>query len=247
MTRLDEHYTDPRLVGIYDIENPRGVDTDFYVELAADLDARRIIDLGCGTGLLTREFATPGRQVFGVDPSGAMLAFARRQPGAERVYWIESDAAALDPLTADLLVMTGNVAQIFLTDAEWQAALAAIHATLRSGGVLAFESRNPTARGWEEWNRTDSYAEFDSPHGPMASWVEVTGVEGSHVRFEGYNVFKATDEVVVAHSELRFRSREELTGSLQAAGFAVEHVYGNWHKEPMRGDSPVMVFVARRN
>ena len=49
--KLDEHYVDPRLVALYDIENPRGADTDFYIELAADLNARSILDLGCGTSL----------------------------------------------------------------------------------------------------------------------------------------------------------------------------------------------------
>lgn len=246
MTQLDEHYTNLRLVDLYDIENPRGADTDFYLGLAAELDARRIVDLGCGTGLLTRDFAAPGREVFGVDPASAMLAFAQQQPGAERVNWIESDAAALGNLAADLLVMTGHVAQVFLTDAEWQVTLTAIHAALRPGGVLAFESRNPAAREWEEWNQIDSFAEYDSPQGPMATWVEVTYVEDSRVRFEGHNVFKATGEVAVVHSELRFRTQEELVRSLQAAGFTIEHIYGDWHKGPLRGDSSEMVFVARR-
>ncbi len=59
--------------------------------------------------------------------------------------------------------------------------------------------------------------------------------------------FIATGEAVVVHSELRFRSRDELTESLQAAGFIVDHVYGDWHKGPLRGDSGEMVFVARRS
>jgi predicted RNA methylase len=63
MIKLDQHYTDPRLVALYDIENTRGADTDFYLHLAADLHARHILDLGCGTGLLTCELAINGRQV----------------------------------------------------------------------------------------------------------------------------------------------------------------------------------------
>jgi SAM-dependent methyltransferase len=152
--KLDEHYVDPRLVELYDIDNPRGADTDFYISLAAELDAHRILDLGCGTGLLTRELANPGRQVVGVDPAPAMLAFARRQPGAERVQWVEGDASALGTPEADLLVMTGNVAQVFLDDGDWLTTLLAIHAALRPGGYLAFESRNPEDRGWEQWHLT---------------------------------------------------------------------------------------------
>ena len=247
MTRLDEHYVDSRLVELYDLENPRGADTDFYLGLAAEIGAQRIVDLGCGTGLLTLELAAAGREVTGVDPAAAMLAFARRQPGAERVRWVEGDAGALGTPGADLLVMTGNVAQVFLEDAEWRAALAAIHAALRPGGVLAFESRNPADRGWEQWNRADSYAAFDSPHGPMASWVEILGVEEGRVRFAAHNVFQTTGEVVVVESELRFRSHAELSRSLGEAGFTVEQVYGDWHKGPLRPASRVMIFVARRS
>lgn len=38
MTRLDQHYVDPRLVDLYDIENPRGADTDFYNSRLIDHD-----------------------------------------------------------------------------------------------------------------------------------------------------------------------------------------------------------------
>jgi len=245
--RLEEHYVDPRLVALYDIENSCGADTDFYQGLAAELDAHRILDLGCGTGLLTRELATPGRQVVGVDPAPAMLAVARRQPGAERVRWVEGDARALETHEADLLVMTGNVAQVFLDDADWRTTLAAIHAALRPGGYLAFESRNPDDRAWERWNRAATYEQFDSPNGPMESWLELVRVGDGRVSFEGHNIFLSTGEVVVAKSELRFRSLEELADTLTDAGFTVEHVYGDWKKGPLLSTSRVMIFVARRD
>ena len=93
MTKLDLHYVDPRLVDLYDIENPHGPDTDFFIRLAADLKAQRILDLGCGTGLLTSQLAVDGRTVIGVDPSvsgspgrhaavAARCRFASPVPGA---------------------------------------------------------------------------------------------------------------------------------------------------------------------
>ena len=245
--QLDQHYTDPRLVELYDSANTRGADTDFYVRLAAELDAHTILDLGCGTGLLTRELAVDGRQVSGVDPAAAMLAFARRQPGAERVYWVEGDSRALGTPAADLVIMTGNVAQVFLDDMEWATTLDAIYTALRSGGHLAFESRNPEARAWEQWNRAATYTQSDSPVGPLEEWLELVSVDNGRVRFAGHNVFQATGEVVVVESELRFRTLAEITDDLINAGFTIEQVYGNWQRGPLVSTSKVMIFVARRN
>jgi SAM-dependent methyltransferase len=246
--KLDLHYVDPRLVDLYDHDNPRGPDTDFYLRLAVDLDARRILDLGCGTGLLTRELAAvEGRHVIGVDPASAMLAVARRQPGAERVQWVEGDASAMGTPQADLVVMTGNVAQVFLSDDEWATTLGAVHDALRPGGHLAFESRNPDDRAWERWNRDATYERIDSLHGPMECWLELASVGNGHVRFEGHNVFAATGENLVASSELRFRTHDELTASLRAAGFAVEHIYGDWEHGPLTTTSRIMVFVMHRD
>lgn len=245
--KLDLHYVDTRLVELYDLDNPRGADTDFYLALAKDINAYRIIDFGCGTGLLTCELAVGGRQIIGIDPSVAMLKVARRKPGAERVQWIEGDSNRLGKREADLAIMTGNVAQVFLEDIEWEATLQALHTALRPGGYLAFETRNPLARAWEKWNRDDTFAQIDTPFGLMECWLELVNVEEGKVRFVGHNVFKSTGEDVVASSELRFRYKSELVSSLTNAGFTIEQLYGNWHREPFTETSRLIIFVARRD
>ena len=79
----DPHYEDPRLVALYDLDNPWSADTDFYLGLSGACDgsgqrpAKRILDLGCGTGLLTCAFAAQGHDALGVDPASTMLSAAR--------------------------------------------------------------------------------------------------------------------------------------------------------------------------
>jgi SAM-dependent methyltransferase len=243
---LDLHYTDPRLVEMYDLENAGRDDINFYLGLATQLGAQNILDLGCGTGTLTVELATPNRKVVGVDPSPVMLSIARGKPGAEWVQWVEGDSGTLGTPGADLLLLTGNVAQVFLEDSDWAAVLSHAHAALRPGGHIAFESRNPKAREWEHWNPETTYTRIETSHGLVESWLEVAQVNSNTVRFEGHNVFKATGEDIIASSKLRFRSQAELTLSLTTAGFTIKHLYGNWQQEPFTDSSRLLVFVAQR-
>lgn len=148
--------TDPRLVALYDLDNPAGPDHDYFRSLADRLDARTIVDLGCGTGMLTVTLARPGRRVIGIDPDAGMLDWARRRDGADRVTWIQGDSRALAGIKADLVVMSGNVAQHIVGDA-WPRTLHDIQATLSPGGVLGFESRNPAVREWTRWTREHTY------------------------------------------------------------------------------------------
>jgi SAM-dependent methyltransferase len=230
--KVDLDLLDPRLVGG---DGPLGPDGEFIVLLAAEIDARTVVDLGCGTGRLARELAVDGRHVIGIDPASVQIEFARRQPGAEGVEWIIGDASALSTADVDLVVMTGNVAQVFLEDDEWMETLRAIHAALGRGGYVAFGSRNPEDHAWERWNVTHP------------DWVsEVISVKDDRVVVVGHMVFSDVGETLHASSEYRFRSLTELTDSLADAGFTVEHTYGDWQHGPLTNISEEIVLIARR-
>jgi hypothetical protein len=54
-------------------------------------------------------------------------------------------------VNADLAVMTGNVAQVFVADDDWHVTLEAVSSCLRPGGWFVFETRRPEVRDWESW------------------------------------------------------------------------------------------------
>ena len=144
----DSHFEVPRLAEIYDPLDPDRSDLDAYAALTAEFGARTVLDIGCGTGTFACLLAGRGLEVTAADPAAASLGVARRKPGAARVRWVHADATALPPLQVDLVTMTGNVAQVFVTDEEWAAVLAAVHEALRPGGRLVFESRDPGQQAW---------------------------------------------------------------------------------------------------
>ncbi|NJC20992.1 SAM-dependent methyltransferase [Arthrobacter pigmenti] len=236
---------DARLIDLYDVDNPDGADHDLYRALADEVDARSIVDLGCGTGSLTVSLAGRERHVLGVDPSVTMLNYARSRPGAASVHWVNGDSGGIDVRDADYAVMTGNVAQHILGDA-WPRTLADLRQALRPGGVLAFESRNPEARAWESW-KLDDRTVRDTPHGPLTEWAEVSDLNGNgEVTLAFHNVFEDTGDHVVENLTLAFRDRERITRALVAAGFDVEIVWGSWIRKPFQEADPVMIFKARR-
>lgn len=256
MHRELAEFNDPRLVAIYDLVCAYQPNTqpDFYLGLAMDLDAERILDVGCGTGLITRNLARLGFTVTGLEPAPLMLERARSRKYGDRVEWIEGlvdavvDAGVRDQ---DLAIMTGHVAQFYLTDPEWSDALGHLHAALRPGGTLAFESREPNAREWEHWEREPTNWTLSTGE-QLATWTTVQGYSEQlvsctlHYRFESGHDSGAAFEIA-APSQLRFRTRSQLEASLSEAGFGVRHVYGTWDRKPADGESGELIVVAERH
>ncbi len=241
----EDPYRDEQLVELYDADNAAGDDHAYYRTLAETLTAKKIIDFGCGTGLLTRSLATSGRSVIGVDPSSTMLGYARRQPGSAAVTWLDGDATVIEPAgDADLVISSGN-AMMHLSPEIYPAVLRSLAGALRIGGVLSFESRNPAARAWEQWTRAATYTERETTFGHLREWLEVTEVDQGRVVFDAHNVFEDGRDAVYT-TVLYFRTAEEIASDLERAGFGDVGVRGGWYDGPPADDSRVLVFRAHK-
>jgi SAM-dependent methyltransferase len=91
---LDRHYAeqfcDASIVEAYAARPPYPARLDpLLVELAGGADAH-ILDLGCGTGELTRRLAPRVRAITAVDQSARMIAQARSLPGGDagNISWV---------------------------------------------------------------------------------------------------------------------------------------------------------------
>ena len=131
---VDAIFEHPRLVAIYDALDADRSDLEVYVDIAHELGADRVLDVGCGTGTFALLLADRGLEVIGLDPAGGSLNVARAKPGAARVRWIHGDATSLPPMQVDLATMTGNVAQAIVDELDWNATLSGVYAALRPVG-----------------------------------------------------------------------------------------------------------------
>lgn len=239
-------YDDELLAAIYDDDNPDGPDHDYFRELARELSASQITDLGCGTGILTVTMAQPGRIVVGIDPAAAMLERAAARPGGEWVRWHRGTSELIEPDSNDLIVMSGNVAMHILGDA-WPATLRDISRGLSTGGVLAFEARNPLVRAWQNWSTPAHMRDTAVGRLREATTTSAPDDEGI-ITMDSVNEFLDAGEVVDVSQRLQFRTFEALRDDLGAAGLRVRDVWRNWGCEPFTGtaDEALMIIEATR-
>lgn len=116
-----------------------------------------MVELGCGSGLLTRHLLDAGHRVIATDASPAMLDLARQYA---------SDAQAIEQVTlpddslpmGDAVVSVGHVLSYLPDETSLRRGLVAVARAVRAGGVLAIDICDL------EWARARQGA-------PDAGWV----------------------------------------------------------------------------
>ena len=247
---VDEHYNEPRLVALYDEDNAGRWDTDFYAGLIGD-EPLRIADVGCGTGTFAVRLARAGHMVTGIDPASGMLDAARSRDGGDTVTWLHGTAVDLPPGPFDAAVMTGHAFQCLLTPEEILANLTAIRSGLVPGGCFYFETRNPEARAWLEWDSSNSGKEIqESSAGTLEVEWELISTEdlpeGVLVTFEDRTLFRSDGRRFTSRSTLYFPPADVVRRLLLEAGFSSADWYGDWQGNPFVEASSREIIVAAR-
>lgn len=236
-----------------------GDDIPMYLGLAGRTGSP-ILELGCGTGRLVLALAQAGHRVTGVEREPAMLALAEakvRAAGravARRVTLVAGDFQSLDlPTRFRLAVLAVNTWMDLPGPAEQAQVLARAGRHLEPGGLLVLDLFHPhpdalaPAAGALVLEKVLSDPETDT----QALKFVVRQVDHAQQVLTAHFIYDEMDAAgrltrTAAAFSLRYLHRPEAEQMVQAAGLAVEGVYGSYELDPYTDDAERMILVARR-
>ncbi|WP_342505250.1 class I SAM-dependent methyltransferase [Sporosarcina sp. FSL K6-2383] len=246
---MTQSYTE--FAAVYD-ELMTDIPYDAYVDLldeaAGGIAGKRVLDIGCGTGLLSVKLAKQGAQVTGIDLSADMLAVAEQRAGALSlpVQFFEQPMQQLSGFTGfDLAVIAIDSLNYLSCQADVQVTFQHIYESLTIGGALVFDVHSTfktdvifmegpftfddgrIAYIWET-------EEGDQPHSvdsELAFFVQ-----------ESNGLYSRFDEV---HSQRTFEVHEYVD-MLMEAGFSVERIFADWEEEAPHEESERIFFQVRK-
>ena len=153
---------------------------DLLRALDVGLPGQRILDLGTGTGVLARRFATSGAVVAGIDVSREQLLAARSLAETDGIVvdWRAAAAEALPFPDRAFDVVTANQCWLYF---DPDRATAEVHRVLKPGGVLVtshfswLPRIDPVARATEalvlEHNPAWSASDFSGEIPTVPAWT----------------------------------------------------------------------------
>ena len=241
---LDFHYTDPDLVSLYDLFNGWGADRDFYLNLLGKTP-ERVLEVGCGTGLIARAMAARGHDVTGLDPAQAMLDYGSECPGGDAVRFACGTLPDFHDDPFDLIFMAGHAFQCLLTDAAILQSFTKVADLLADDGQFVFETRNPTAAAWSNWTPANTYREKTLDDGTTCSEEhDVISVTRDMVSFR--STYRFHGRSLTSQSMLRFASLDQIACLAHRAGLRMEHVQGDWGHGVLSPHSPEIIVSLRK-
>ncbi len=243
-----DHYHNQKLVEVYDTVNPIAADTRFYTNLVQELNPNKVVDVGCGTGLLTSQLTANNREIIGIEPAKLMLDQAKKNYAHLNISWIQGTTSDVKTQckNTDLVIMTGHVSQVFITEKAWSQVLQDVHRFLKPQARLVFEMRNPQVKPWSAWNKSQSSRTLKDPvHGTIETYVQTQTIDIQNNIVDYLGVCHVEGQKIQYKDQLKFRNLKQLQDSLQAEGFQIEKVYGYWDKSQFQpSQSPEIIVEA---
>lgn len=207
-------------------------------------DAHLLVDLACGTGSMTVEFAAMGYDVIGTDLSENMLSKAREKSDGSILYLCQS-MQELDMYgTIDAFVCTLDSLNHIEDREQLASALSRVSLFMEPDGVFVFDMNTPykheqiLADNAFVYETEDVYCVWQNEYCGEGR-VEIA-LDFFERRPDGSYIRDSEDFCEVAYSV------EETERLLNNAGLRLLAAYDDMTRNPPRTDSQRIVFVAAK-
>ena len=234
-----------------DVNPDRSREIDFYREVLSGRET--LLDIGCGTGQLTRPLAISRRLVVGIDNSEGMLDMARKTqapPGdCELVY---REAAMPRFELGERFAACISTFNTFMHLLTWQDAmtfLQSVRSHLRPDGVFVFDVFNPCFDFLVDRRGPEFKLKFQSrAMGAQIVLSEITSYDRAtqinHVEYI-YTTEGEPEPLTTHRFEMRQYFPQELDALIHLGGFEIVRKYGDFDHSPLSGTSPLQIPVCR--
>jgi SAM-dependent methyltransferase len=202
----------------------------------------RLLDLCCGFGRLSAEFARRGFAVTGVDITESYLRAAREDAAYEQlgIEYVKADAREfIRPGFFDLAVNLYISFGYFENQDDDRLVMRNVYQSLGEGGVFIIETlgketavRDFVEAEWFEragFTVLTEYEALDSWTRLKNRWILIK---------DGMRIEKTFSQRLYAASELRQLMFD--------AGFAAVEIYGNWDESPYDQNAAKLIIVGRK-
>ena len=238
----------------YDWENARTLarrDVVFWQRLAAAQEGR-VLELGCGTGRLTVPVARAGARIVGIDRSAPMLARARQRMRRSLVapLLLRGDIRHLPfrrRAPFDLVMAPYGILQSLTRERDLAETLRAAAGCLRAGGLFVVDLV-PDLPRWSEYrNRVSLAGRRGASRLTLTESVRQDRRQRLTIFDQEYTERRGRRRTVHRFT-LTFRtlSVPQMRRRLEAAGFRVEAVLGDYDGGPWDPRADVWVVIARK-
>jgi SAM-dependent methyltransferase len=203
----------------------------------------RILDLACGPGRHTIEFAKRGYRVTGVDRSPFLLSRARGRAAAAgvEVEWIQRDMREFErPQAFDLAINMFTAFGYFDDKSEDLRVLSRLWASLTSGGALLIDVIS------KEWLARHFEATSSSEREDGSMVVNRKEIFDDWTRMRNEWILIQSGEARSFKFHHTIYSGQELRERLEATGFQGVELYGDLEGNPYGIDAERLVAVARK-
>ena len=245
----------------YDWENAQTLgrrDVPFWRRVAAGAQGP-VLELGCGTGRVSLPLARAGVSLVGIDRSGPMLDRARRRVLKSTNPRTRTSLNALRLVRGDIrqlpfadgtfamVVAPYGILQSLIRPRDLSATLASVARVVAAGGTFGIDLV-PDVPKWREYeNRVQLRGRAG---GAQLTLVESVRQDPARrlTTFEQKYIERRGGRTREHRFDLTFRTLtvRQMTRRLEAAGFRVEAVLGDYRGRPWDDRADVWIIMAKK-